>query len=524
MAGSGTESGQPPGRPAPSLAVIGAGVAGCALAAGLRRGGWAGSIVLWEAGRGPGGRAATRRSRHDPGWHIDHGAPLFNLSEGPEPELVEPLLAGGWIEPWREPAALLDAEGALGPADGDPLLSGRLYRGRRGMDDLGRGLLALAEAPAVVPAVVPAAPGSLSCRYGTLIHHLEVRPGGGWRLADATGAVQGEADWLVLSGTLLAHPRARERFGWPQVPLQSAAQGLGDAELEAALAAIASMEMEARTNLMLTIEPTAAARWLVMPFRLLGLNGPAQRRWGLRRLSIQPLADGRCAVVAHGVLAEPDDAAAITALERAVTGALAPWLGDGAGAAETLVGVERRQLMRWGAAFPKGPGLPSAATVCRRSRVAFCGDFIAGPGFGRIEGALRSAQALAGRLLALVLLLGLALGNPATATAAAATTTIPYRCDGDLLLATADNGAVDAPGIPNTVAGTVPGATVLLEWRGLSLQLPRTNNAGPPSYTDGIWWWSLEDPAQPRFLHRRGAIESFSCQAVPAAGPPADGR
>ena len=156
-------------------------------------------------------------------------------------------------------------------------------------------------------------------------------------------------------------------------------------------------------------------------------------------------------------------------------------------------------------------GLPAAATVCPDSRVALCGGFVAGAGFGRIEGALRSAQALAGRLLALVLLLCLALGSPATASAAAASTStststsIPFRCDGDLLLATADNGAVDAPGIPNSVAGTVPGATVLLEWRGLRLQLPRTNNAGAPSYTDGIWWWSLEDPAQPRFLHRRGA-------------------
>jgi NADPH-dependent curcumin reductase CurA len=31
-------------------------------------------------------------------------------------------------------------------------------------------------------------------------------------------------------------------------------------------------------------------------------------------------------------------------------------------------------------------------------RVAFCGDFIAGPGFGRIEGALRSGEALARQL------------------------------------------------------------------------------------------------------------------------------
>ena len=510
MAGSSGESGQSRRRSAPSLAVIGAGVAGCALAAGLRRGGWEGSIVLWEAGRGPGGRAATRRSRHDAGWHVDHGAPLFNFLDGPAPDLVAPLRSGGSIVPCREPAAVLQGDGTLGPAKTDPLLRGSLYRGRQGMDDLCRGLLALAQAQGP--------PHSLTCRFGTLVRDLEALPEGGWRLADSTGAVLGEADWLVLTSTLLAHPRAMERFGWSVLPLKRAAEGLDDAALEGALAAIARMDMAARTNLMLTIDTTTAARWLALPFRLLGFDSQAQRRWGLRRLSIQPLADGRCAVVAHGL--SVDDAVDSSALEGAVAGALAPWLGDQPSGGDALAGVAQRQLMRWGAAFPLPPGLPPAAMVCPASRVAFCGDFIAGPGFGRIEGALRSAQALAGRLLALVLLLCLAMGGPAMAAAEA----IPYRCDGDLLLATSDNGAVDAPGIPNTSAGTVPGATVLLEWRDLRLQLPRTNNAGPPSYTDGLWWWSLEDPQQPRFLHRRGAIERFSCQAVPAAAPPTDGR
>jgi predicted NAD/FAD-dependent oxidoreductase len=37
---------------------------------------------------------------------------------------------------------------------------------------------------------------------------------------------------------------------------------------------------------------------------------------------------------------------------------------------------------------------------CPRSRVGFCGDFIAGVGFGRIEGALRSGEQLAHELLA----------------------------------------------------------------------------------------------------------------------------
>ena len=94
-----------------------------------------------------------------------------------------------------------------------------------------------------------------------------------------------------------------------------------------------------------------------------------------------------------------------------------------------------------------------------------------------------------------------------------------YQCDGDDLIATIDRGAVDAIGIPNTIDGTVPGSFVVLQWRDLKLQLPRTNNAGAPSFTDGKWWWSLEDPEHPRFRLRRGIgdIENFSCSAQPGS-------
>lgn len=93
---------------------------------------------------------------------------------------------------------------------------------------------------------------------------------------------------------------------------------------------------------------------------------------------------------------------------------------------------------------------------------------------------------------------------------------IAYRCDGEPLSALLDNGAVDAFEIPNVAAGTVPGAFVVLQWRDITLQLPRTNNAGAPSFTDGKWWWSLEDPAHPSFRLRRGQgdVQRFSCEAV----------
>ena len=112
------------------------------------------------------------------------------------------------------------------------------------------------------------------------------------------------------------------------------------------------------------------------------------------------------------------------------------------------------------------------------------------------------------RLLSLVLVLLLLLSAPAAWAAA-----VPerYLCDGDGLEAMLHNGAVDASEIPNSEAGTVPGAFIVLQWRGLSLQLPRTNNAGIPSYTDGRWWWQAVDPDRPSFREYRGSVKTYAC-------------
>ncbi|MGB7564551.1 MAG: hypothetical protein WBM08_07335 [Prochlorococcaceae cyanobacterium] len=106
----------------------------------------------------------------------------------------------------------------------------------------------------------------------------------------------------------------------------------------------------------------------------------------------------------------------------------------------------------------------------------------------------------------LAVLLELAMASPAFALAPE-----HYLCDGDPLLAQVENGAVDALNLPNTAAGTVPGAVVLLRWRDQVLQLPRTNNAGAPSYSDGQWWWSTEDPEHPRFLQSHGVVSRIAC-------------
>lgn len=125
----------------------------------------------------------------------------------------------------------------------------------------------------------------------------------------------------------------------------------------------------------------------------------------------------------------------------------------------------------------------------------------------------RLSAAVGAIAVLLVILLTLA----GSALADTSPTAEAYSCEGDRLTALLVSGAVDDPTIPDPSRGSVPvGGFVLLQWRNLSLQLPRSNNAGPASFTDGKWWWSLEDPAHPRFRLRRGlgGMEAFTCERL----------
>ena len=384
------------------LAVIGAGVSGCGLAARLRQLGWGGSLTLVEIGRGPGGRAATRRSRSDRHLAINHGAPLFNITGHQEPKLLEPLRQGGWIHPFGGAIQSLDAQGRLGTAQIDALNSGQLWQGSPQMDSLSRGLLS--EAQRLRP---------VELLSDTLVRALEpLAQGRGWALLGSKGERLLECRWLVLSGTLLAHPRCRRVFGWDDVPLQQAAERVGDPSLLAASAALAAIPSSASTNLLLSLPATHAQAWRLQPWRLLQFTAAAQQRWGIRRVSLQAMDHGRWAAVVEssasfamqhlnvygsrssaaqrlGAAPEPSaEAAVINSLDHALQNALGL----------STAGAER-QLMRWGAAFPEAPGLPPQLSLCPTSRIGFCGDAIAGPGFARVEGALRSAEALAERIL-----------------------------------------------------------------------------------------------------------------------------
>ncbi|MEE4380371.1 MAG: FAD-dependent oxidoreductase, partial [Pseudomonadales bacterium] len=93
-------------RPAPPrVAVIGAGVAGLVAARTLADHGW--PVALFDKGRRPGGRLATRRSRTDARLAHDHGAPMLRAGDPRFRRAVDDWVEAGVLAPW--PAAGDDA-------------------------------------------------------------------------------------------------------------------------------------------------------------------------------------------------------------------------------------------------------------------------------------------------------------------------------------------------------------------------------------------------------------------------------
>ena len=115
------------------LVVIGAGLGGCSLLSALEKLGYHGRVALVEAGRGPGGRTASRRSRTDPKWCINHGAPAIKLSES-LPSGVDGLLAplrnAGTLQRVENHEVEIDPNGQVVAVDPASPSTGEWWTGR----------------------------------------------------------------------------------------------------------------------------------------------------------------------------------------------------------------------------------------------------------------------------------------------------------------------------------------------------------------------------------------------------------
>ena len=371
------------------LAVIGAGLAGCSLVARLQQHGFRGSIAVVEAGRGPGGRTATRRSRQAEQWRLDHGAPGFNLTEPVAKGVIDvlaPLRQSGILRREWGPILGMDDQGSLVEANRSDLLAGEWLRGFPTMARICEALLENTNT-------------SVEVHFGQRIRWLQ-RDDEKWTLSDASGQWQLTAKQLVLSGNLLAHKRSLSMLAWPDVPLRQAVPPGRDPKLDQVISSLNTSTASIRWNLMLACNiPTPEG----LPRQIL-LTPMAQERWGVERLVLHPQDNHGVGMVVHGLDAgQPihpgNQEVLLKTQEQRLIQQLPEMLSAAPNLNQMVKTARSLGVMRWGAARPLNNPLLSQLQWCPESDIGFCGDWIDGEGFGRAQGALTSGTALADLLV-----------------------------------------------------------------------------------------------------------------------------
>lgn len=157
------------------VAVIGGGIAGLSCARRLAAVGCA--VRVFDKGREPGGRAATRRAN---GFAFDHGAQYLTARDPRFHDVVRRGCAIGLIAPWNEPEGCLPPA-TDGDADGDKPASAARWVTVPGMSALARCLL-----------------GDFEVRRRVRIETIERGPDG-WRLETVDGPLAGAYDTVVIA-------------------------------------------------------------------------------------------------------------------------------------------------------------------------------------------------------------------------------------------------------------------------------------------------------------------------------------
>ncbi|OEU11604.1 hypothetical protein FRACYDRAFT_192051 [Fragilariopsis cylindrus CCMP1102] len=378
------------------VAIIGGGVSGCASARRLAQLAPTAQITLYEIGRGPGGRASTRKTRSLPGVCINHGAPYCDIRT----ELGKSLVSS-----FADTAPFTGVRGCLEESTGkfSP------YKEEEGTDATMYITGANGEMSQISSSLLSDLPSIINTKYKTMIRGLAKTADGVWEMRDKSDTLIGSADWLIVAGSGVAHPRWTKSFGG-EPPLIEAESNSPDPLLRQALDEIAKQQTSPVMTVFFSFTGQVAREWLSLDFNVAEVEGSSSI---LSKIIVHGNNGGGnddiddwCSVVLHstedfanqnsGTYGASSSAARIagaasdSSLEDALIEKMMKALAKIPGI-PTIDQVKMDDnsyygpmLHRWGNAFPKGEALAQDLAFLPSSRISFCGDYVASPQQARL--------------------------------------------------------------------------------------------------------------------------------------------
>ena len=239
------------------VAIIGGDVSGCASARRLAQLAPTAQITLYEIGRGPGGRALTRKTRSLPGVCINHGAPYCDIRTDLGKSLLSSLADTAPFTGVR--GCLEESTAKFSPYKKEEEDATMYITGANGeMSQISSSLLS--DMP------------SINTKYKTMIRGLAKTADGVWEMRDKSDTLIGSADWLIVAGSGVAHPRWTKSFGGVP-PLIEAESNSPDPQSRQALDEVAKQQTSPVMTVFFSFTGQVAREWLSLDFNVAEVEG-----------------------------------------------------------------------------------------------------------------------------------------------------------------------------------------------------------------------------------------------------------
>ncbi len=357
--------------------VIGAGISACTFVSSLHKRHSDASILLVEQGRRLGGRSTTRKSRKNIILEFDHGLPSISFGKTISTDLsslISPLIKSNKLLDITKDILFLNEFGEMKYLSTNE----RIYRGFPFMINFCEEIIKQALNSKKIHFLFETVAKSI-----TRTNNL-------WEIK-VNNAMLVQSKNLVLSSSLIVHPRCLEIMKIDSLPLREALDKGKDNILDLVISKVSQQDYMQRRNFILYIKNSSEVENFAYNYLQICFSQVIRNNFSFERIVFQKQRDGSLIVVLH---CEYEKKHFNSNLEY-ILKSLNIIFANHQKFLELFLQARLIDQMHWRASQPINNLLPVELQWSSNSNLGFCGDWFDMNGRVGVEGAMNSSIRLA---------------------------------------------------------------------------------------------------------------------------------
>ena len=375
------------------LLIIGGGISACVFASSYLQINNSKKVALIEVGRGLGGRSSTRISKRFKGWKLNHGAPNLNIKNSKKNYLlksfINKLLEKKFIRIDDSEMVFLDEKSNFGDFIKSEFSCGINYLSLFTMSELSEKIIEFDDFK-----------GKIDYFFETLIVDLKFS-NDYWTLTSKNGDIF-KSKYIICTTNLLSHKRSLDILHTNQIPLRKAIPKNKDKKIDLLFNFLNKQLFIPRLSFLIyTNENYSYKDSYSKKNRYFYLEKNLEDKYQFERVVFQLQDKKKLGIVIHSKNLDLINSFINTTNEDFFKQKIFANFNElfmGNPYINQLTCNEKISIMKWRASQPSEQAVPLSLQLSRKYRLGFCGDWFAGEGFGRIEGAIVSALLLAKKI------------------------------------------------------------------------------------------------------------------------------